>query len=45
MTELEQARKLLREARRIMMAYPAYRNMHKDYLQRSQDFLKKTDKK
>lgn len=45
MSELEQALKLLREARRILLANSVARNLHKDYLQRSQDFIRKAEKK
>lgn len=31
---------LLKEARKIMMAHPTFRNSHKDFLQRSADALK-----
>lgn len=42
--QLQQARKMLKEARKIMLASPSVRAMHKDYLQSSADFIRKTNK-
>lgn len=40
MTREQKLEKLLREARKIMQANPAFRNLHKDFLQRSADLLR-----
>lgn len=40
MTREQKLAKLLREARRIMLANPVFRNLHKDFLQRAADLLR-----
>lgn len=40
MTREQKLEALLKEARKIMLAHPTFRNLHKDFLQRSADALK-----